>query len=379
MDLNDNLFIKAKDFFTLYYREINHEELLNNRLQIVEEEINNTGTYLHTNKELVFGAKVAWRNSNRCIGRLYWKSLNVVDMRHLDDEKSIENAIFNHLETSTNNGAIKPTITVFRQKMPNEEYGIRIHNSQLINYAGYLENDGTIIGDPKNIEFTTFVESRKWKNKRANFEVLPILLQLPNQSIYQFDIPKNLILEVDIEHPSLKWMAKLGLKWYALPAISNMSLEIGGIEYTAAPFSGWYMITEIGARNLSDVNRLNQLPIIARKMGLDTARIDNLWKDKALVELTQAVLYSFNKKGVRVGNHHVVSEHFITFQKQEVEEGREVTADWEWIVPPISASSTQVFHIPMNNKIKSPNFFENSCGWKDTVIEAKEKKCPFQG
>jgi nitric-oxide synthase len=96
---------------------------------------------------------------------------------------------------------------------------------------------------------------------------------------------------VNIEHPSFDWMATLGLQWYALPAISNMSLEIGGIEYTAAPFSGWYMITEIGARNLSDINRFNQLPIVAQKMGLDTNRIDNLWKDKALIELTQAVLF----------------------------------------------------------------------------------------
>jgi nitric-oxide synthase len=265
--------------------------------------------------------------------------------------------------------------------MPNEKYGIRIHNSQLINYAGYLEKENTIIGDPKNIEFTAFVESkkiRKPKDKKSNFEILPIILQLPNQPIHQFDIPKDLVLEVDIEHPSLKWMSELGLKWHALPAISNMALEIGGIEYTAAPFSGWYMVTEIGARNLSDTNRLNQLPIIAQKMGLDTSQMDNLWKDRALIELTQAVLYSFHKKGVRIANHHIISEHFITFEKQETAEGREVTADWEWIVPPISASSTPVFHTPMNNKIKSPNFFENNCAWKDMLIEEKEKKCPFQ-
>ena len=36
------------------------------------------------------------------------------------------------------------------------------------------------------------------------------------------------------------------MKWYGVPMISDMRLEIGGISYTAAPFNGWYMGTEIG-------------------------------------------------------------------------------------------------------------------------------------
>jgi nitric-oxide synthase len=95
-----------------------------------------------------------------------------------------------------------------------------------------------------------------------------------------------------------------------------------------------------------------------------------------LIELTQAVVYSFDKQGVRVGNHHQVAEHFMYFQKQEKEAGREVTADWEWIVPPISGSATPVFHIPMKNEIKSPNFFENDCAWKSV---SKNKGCPIHG
>ena len=39
-----------------------------------------------------------------------------------------------------------------------------------------------------------------------------------------------------------------------------MCLEIGGICYPAAPFNGWYMGTEIGARNLADTDRYDQLP-----------------------------------------------------------------------------------------------------------------------
>lgn len=59
----------------------------------------------------------------------------------------------------------------------------------------------------------------------------------------------------------LAWFAELGLRWYALPAVSNMLLEIGGLEFPAAPFNGWYMSSEIGTRNLCDSHRYNLLPV----------------------------------------------------------------------------------------------------------------------
>ena len=52
-----------------------------------------------------------------------------------------------------------------------------------------------------------------------------------------------------------------------MPAITNMRLEIGGIDYPAAPFNGWYMGTEIGARNLADADRYDLLPVIAARHG----------------------------------------------------------------------------------------------------------------
>ena len=60
------------------------------------------------------------------------------------------------------------------------------------------------------------------------------------------------------------------------------------------------MGTEIGARIFSDVQRYNQLPNVAKVMGLDTSSDRTLWRDRALVELNVAVLYSFEKAGVNV-------------------------------------------------------------------------------
>ena len=59
---------------------------------------------------------------------------------------------------------------------------------------------------------------------------------------------------------SYDWFEGLGLRWYGLPAVSNVMLDMGGVEYPAAPFSGWYMGTEIG-RDLGDINRYNMLKV----------------------------------------------------------------------------------------------------------------------
>lgn len=58
-----------------------------------------------------------------------------------------------------------------------------------------------------------------------------------------------------------EWFKDLGLKWYGLPAVSNMLLEIGGLEFTGCPFSGWYMGTEIGVRDFCDSSRYNLLEV----------------------------------------------------------------------------------------------------------------------
>ena len=45
------------------------------RLSNIESLIRETGTYLHTAEELEFGARLAWKNSNRCIGRHMWRPM----------------------------------------------------------------------------------------------------------------------------------------------------------------------------------------------------------------------------------------------------------------------------------------------------------------
>ena len=51
------------------------------RLDQIRTQIDAIGTYAHTRQELVYGARMAWRNASRCIGRVYWNSLVVRDHR----------------------------------------------------------------------------------------------------------------------------------------------------------------------------------------------------------------------------------------------------------------------------------------------------------
>ncbi len=359
------LLLEARAYLHLFHQECGIPAAFPERLAEVRAEITHTGTYWQTYDELAYGARVAWRNNTRCIGRLHWKSLAVRDMRHLQTAEEIFAALVEHLRFATNEGKIRSTITIFAPAVPGQP-GIRIWNPQLIRYAGYRRLGGSVVGDPLHADLTDAIRRLGWKRGAGTpFDILPIVIQLPNQHPKLFELPHDVVLEVPLSHPDYAWFASLGLKWHALPVISNMRLEIGGISYPAAPFNGWYMGTEIGARNLGDVKRYNLLPLIAEHMGLDTRSDRTLWKDRALVELNIAVLSSFAKHGVTIVDHHTASRQFICHDHLEKQAGRTVPAHWVWIVPPISGSASPIFHIPSyKNIILKPNFYYQQAPWQ---------------
>lgn len=47
----------------------------------------------------------------------------------------------------------RSAITIFKQRT-DVNHDFRVWNSQLITYAGYKQSDGSIIGDPINVDFT---------------------------------------------------------------------------------------------------------------------------------------------------------------------------------------------------------------------------------
>lgn len=325
------------------------------RLEAYRREIDAGRAAPFTTGELTHAARLAWRNSARCIGRLHWRGLRVRDRREVRDSATIFQELCRHMAESTNDGAIRPTMTVFAPASPTHA-GPRILNHQLAGYAGYRSGT-TILGDPKNTAFTDTALALGWRPPatRTAFDLLPWIIRGAGETPRLFTPDAGLIREVPISHPTLAWFAELGLRWYAVPVICDMVLRAAGTDFPAAPFGGWYMGTEIGARNLADTNRYNQLPVIARRMGLDTSAPAVLWKDRALVELNTAVLHSYQAAGVRIVDHHTASTEFMRFNEQELRAGRETSAVWDWIVPPMSGAATPVFHLPMRDLHLRPN------------------------
>ncbi|MFE9389388.1 nitric oxide synthase oxygenase [Streptomyces sp. NPDC006784] len=331
------------------------------RMADIRAEVDATGTYTHTRAELAFGARVAWRNSNRCIGRLYWRSLRVRDRRATRDAADIAAESVKHLTEAGGGGRIRPTITVFAPDGPDTP-GPRFHNEQLIRYAGYRQPDGTVLGDPMNTGLTELALRHGWPGgPGTRFDVLPLVVETPRDGIEVFELPPEAVLEVELSHPRYPWFAALGLRWHAVPVISAMDLEIGGIRYPAAPFNGWYMGTEIGARNFGDTDRYDMLPVVAAKMALDTSSDTSLWRDRAMVELNVAVLHSFARAGVKITDHHTEAKRFLTHVEREEEAGRSCPADWSWIVPPLSGSATLVFHRYYDEGDLRPNYLHRAC------------------
>jgi nitric-oxide synthase len=308
-------------------------------------------------EKLAESARIAWRNNSRCIGRLFWSSLELHDARDAATAEDVYEACINHLRVSTNSGRIRPLITVFPPANP-ERGGIRIRNRQLVRYAGYLLPDGRVLGDPEQLVFTSRVLSLGWNAPviPSAFDLLPLLIEIPGESPRLFDLPPEAVMEVEISHPFLPWFADLGLKWHALPAVCDMALEADGLRYTAAPFSGFYMLTEIGSRNLGDTCRYDQTRVVAERMGLDTGTNSSFWKDRALVELNAAVLHSFRKEGVTIVDHHTASEQFMRHLENEKAIGRKVPGDWPWLVPPLSGSACPVFHRYYDGEVEGPRF-----------------------
>ncbi len=352
----DSLYASAERFIRLFHTE-NRAGAPDRRLWEVRREIAATGTYWHTAAELEFGARVAWRNSSRCIGRLYWQSLRVRDRRELSAAAEVAAESVAHLREATNGGRIRPTITVFAPDAPGWP-GPRIHSPQVVRYAGYETADGTVIGDPANVGITRLASGLGWPggSPPGRFDILPLVIEEGGTRLELHRVPADAVLEVVIRHPEFRWFAGLGLRWYAVPMISDMYLEIGGVCYPAVPFNGWYMCTEIGSRDLGDTGRYDQLPVIARHMGLSTASDQTLWKDKATTELNLAVLYSFAVAGVTITDHHTESARFLQHIEREARHGRACPADWTWIVPPAASSTTPVFHRYYQDFDESPNF-----------------------
>ncbi len=70
--------------------------------------------------------------------------------------------------------------------------------------------------------------------------MLPIVAMAENDAPAMAEVPEKLRRLVEINHPHYaEGFKKIALKWYQFPALSRFGFDIGGVQYTAAPFIGW--------------------------------------------------------------------------------------------------------------------------------------------
>jgi sulfite reductase alpha subunit-like flavoprotein/nitric oxide synthase oxygenase domain/subunit len=361
----ERLLKKAKQYLELIATEQAWEaEDKARRWAEIQEEVRATGTYTHTYEEVAYGAQVAWRNASKCVGRIQWNNMVVRDRRHVTDPDEIFRELKEHLQYATNDGNLQITMTVFRPKHPKERWGPRIWNPQLARYAAYEQPNGSIMGDPANLDLTKAIMKLGWQpsEPRTEYDILPLVIETPGMEPKMYHWDRDEILEVEIEHPTIPEFKSLGLRWYAVPAISNFSMHVGGINYGCIPFNGWYMGTEI-MRDFLDEYRYNKMEDIAKVLKLDSSSEQTLWRDRVALEVNVAILYSFQKAKVTMVDHQSASRQFLAHDLREKKAGRECPGDWGWVVPASGGSACPVWHHQMRDFYLEPAYHHAADRW----------------
>ena len=274
---------------------------------------------------------------NRCpyrssFDRISWNTLVIRDCRNCESPQEIFHETVEHLKLATGGVSIQSVMTVFRPRQINEIWGVRFLSSQIIRYAGYVIDGGNseILGDPANAELTSYLIAKKlWVPPKVQsaFDVLPLVLKLPGNDVpFLYTLPKEAVHEVHFEHPNYPKAKQLGYKWNAVPAITNMSMNLGGIHFPCCPFNGWFVSTEI-ARNL--LERYKVTDPLAGVFGIDSG--DRMLHQKVASELENMILHSFDKNNFTIVDPRSVGKSFMTHCKKERSAGRDCPGQWSWI------------------------------------------------
>ncbi|TDQ05235.1 nitric-oxide synthase [Labedaea rhizosphaerae] len=284
----------AEDFLRRFHRVRPQAGQVDTRIAQVRAEVAATGSYRHTKAELAYGARMAVRESGWCPRTVGWRDVLVRDLRAVREPAAVATECLKHLRMAAGNGVVTPVVTVFAKDAP------RIRNDHLVRYAGYQE-EGGVLGDRRYVDFTAGVTRLGWRPpaKRTAFDLLPLVIENAGQPLL-FPIPRESVCEVPLSHPDLPWFGELGLRWHAVPAIANLRLRIGGVEYPSAPFNGVYLCQAIGEDVLADEVGYGMAHTVAKRLGLDVTSERSLWRERAAVELNRAVLHSFDAAGVRM-------------------------------------------------------------------------------
>ncbi|SMQ51195.1 unnamed protein product [Zymoseptoria tritici ST99CH_3D7] len=313
------------------------------------------GSWSQSLEELRHGLRLAWKHSSKCIMRSEYQTLEVRDFRHINTSREMCTTVIAALREAFNNGKIAPTVFAFPPRQPGTR-GPMFWNQQLLSFAAYEQDDGSVLGDPANLQLTKDITELGWcpPTFRTRWDLLPIVAMAEGDEPYWLEVAEKDFPLVPIAHPQLRLQfEKLGLRWVPAPALSRLGFDIGGVQYTAAPFIGWFMDAEIGVRNLADTFRYNALPQVAVALNWIRSEheIDRLPEyerlavlSRAQTELNFAVYHSFKTAGVAMSDTLSASTMYCNYDDEHFRaKGFRLPSNPYWLAPP-QGSIVPIWH-----------------------------------
>lgn len=174
--------------------------------------------------------------------RSHCEELKLCDLRGVKSSVEMVTELVKGATVAFNGGNIQATVFVFPPRNISSR-GPMIWNSQILQFAGYELDEGRVLGDPGNVEITNAIIDLGWQppEPRSRWDVLPLVAMADGDIPAMIELPADLRKPVNIRHPKYPTeFENLDLKWVAFPALTRLGFDIGGVQYTAAPFMGWY-------------------------------------------------------------------------------------------------------------------------------------------
>ena len=239
-------FYKSEDAFQHRLDQVQGEIKADSVKGVIREDrtyANLAGTWTQTYQELEFGIRRAWRNARKCIMRSHCDELKLCDLRGVTSSVEMVSELVKGVSNAFNGGNVQPTVFVFPPRKANTR-GPMIWNNQILQFAGYETEGGEVLGDSASVDITNAIIDFGWQppKKRSRWDILPLVAMAEGDRPAMIDLPENIRKLVNIRHP--KYFAefeRLDLNWVAFPALTRLGFDVGGVQYTAAPFIGWYV------------------------------------------------------------------------------------------------------------------------------------------
>lgn len=326
MLVQEKIVAEAEEFLMHASKELMlSDEQLNERLLEMKLLVGANDSYSHTQDEIQVGARIACRNS-MCPYNGLLSQLDVWNKGNLVTYEAMSGAIIDHLatvaaESGKDRTRKRSILVLFGPREVFDMTGTRFWTPSFTEYAGYSQDDGKILGDPRNVELTAhLIKHGLWKapEVKSAFDMLPVVLKIPGQRPYVVPVPDGMRKEVRIEHPTCAAIAELNIRWPAFTIASSLRLCIGGVTYPCCAFNRIFFRSEVIKGICSRDGLVKQW---ADSMGIPQS--DRLREKRALLEMEEAILHSFAGQDAVILSDDTKEDLRLQHERNEIKAGRD--------------------------------------------------------